>query len=115
MANWKPGAYAVGIILIIGFIFPLLVSGFIEVDSIQPTGIMNDTIDILDNGYNFTIHLPIVPDVEGTLPSPVPEVLQEPIIDRLYFMSLIPSIVLIPLLILCLLGIVWTVVKLVLP
>lgn len=115
MSNWVPGAFGIGIILLLGFLFPLITEGFVDKESIQPTGLMNDTIDFFDNGYNFTINLPILPDVDGTLPSPVPSSMREPLVERLTYMSLIPNTILIPLLILSLLGIIWSIVKFVLP
>lgn len=115
MSNWFPGAFAIIIILFLGLVIPFIVSGVVTLDSIEPDGLMNDTINIIDDGYNFTINIPILPDVAGTLPSPVPSVMRDDLSDRLTYMSLIPSVILFPLLVLCFLGLMWSIVKLVIP
>jgi len=114
-SNWYPGAFAIVLILLVGLLFPLITSGFVDEQSVGTTGLMNTTISYINDGYNFTIHIPVLPDIDGTLPSIVPSAMREPLTSRLAYMSLIPDVILVPILILILLGMAWTIVKLVVP
>lgn len=93
MGEWKPLIYSVSILLIIGVIIPNVLIGFGFQETLaEPTGLISTIINVVDTNL-------------------IPEAIRTYLIDYFLALSLIPMIILTPLLILCILGITYTIIK----
>lgn len=119
LGDWDALRSSVLIIIGISFLFSLILPDFIDITTIQVNGVLSPIVDIVQNG----ISLSNIPIVGFFLPNSATfnpfaflgETFQTYIISSLTLFSLIPDIILIPLLLYILLGIIWGIISLVLP
>lgn len=90
MGDWKPLAFVLIGFFILGFVFNLIASPFVH-QTYQPEGFLNESLYIINNGYDFTIHIPVLPDINGTLPFPLPSSIKSSLTEHFNVFSLIPS------------------------
>lgn len=103
--DYRPLMYSVVLILIVGVVMPLIISPYVDVDDIPEESAMNPLITLFDEGvsiFGFSIN------IFGFLGD-----LQDNLVDYISIFAFIPNIVLIPLVIIMVLGIVYTLIKLI--
>lgn len=115
MGDWKPLVFTFAFIIFLGLLVSLVASAFVPVESITTTGMMNDTINLINNGYNFTLNIPILPDVSGTLPFPLPSTPKSFLTTHMTYLGVIPESVLNPILFVCFVALVVGIIALIIP
>lgn len=115
MGDYIPLMLSVGVILILGVMLPFAVSPFIEVDDLETTGLLNSTIDLIDDGITIgglTIFGLTLYDGVSINPFNVLGGGKDYLVENMIYLSIIPEYILFPLIIMCLLGIAYTLIKL---
>lgn len=108
--EYYPALISLSIILVLGFVFPLIISPFVDVESIVPSGILENLITFVSDGITFT--LPIIGEFTLNFFDLFGETFKGYLVDNLTYMSLIPSIILIPLTIFIFFGFGYTIFRL---
>lgn len=111
---WKPVLVAIGILLLVGLVLPIMLSEFVEDE--QPTGITADVVSLIESGQNVTIPVPLAPDVQFNFNffSIFGDSIQNFMVSQVIAISFIPAIILVPLIIMFIFSVVW-IIKVVLP
>lgn len=103
--DYVPLYITLGMLFCIGVLMPLTISDFVDTETIETESILNPLIDVVEEGVGiFTFNL----DIFGFLG----ETLRGALVDYLTIFSFIPEIILIPLIIIMITGIVYTIIKL---
>lgn len=113
--SWVPGAFGVLCIIILGVLIPLTVGSFYDIDTIDvgnSTTTLNQTIDLVQNGFEIVFPVPIVAfDINVTFnPFERPINMTSYLSQSLKTFALIPSELLVALLLIIVLGITFTIV-----
>jgi hypothetical protein len=104
MTDYKPLYFTLTLLLIIGVVMPLIISDFVDVSEVETDSILDPLITLVNEGVGiFGFNL----DIFGFLG----DTLQDSLVDYLTIFALIPEIILIPLIIIMIIGIVYTIVK----
>lgn len=105
MTDYRPLYFTLALLLIIGVVLPMIVSDFVNVSEVETDSILDPLITIIDEGVGiFGFNLNIFGFLGDTL--------QGSLVDYLTIFALIPENILIPLLLIMITGIVYTIVKL---
>lgn len=113
--NWKPLIWSIVAICIIGAVFTLLVQSFSNVPQLKyyssPAG------DLINSGVNITIPIPVVPDIKFNFNifSIFGDAVKQFIHDDIIALSLLPTIILLPLTFIFGISIIYGIIKMVLP
>lgn len=116
MGDWEPLFYALGILFLLGIVLPQIVASFIDVTVIEPSPIVENLVDIVNS--QVTIPIPFLSDITIVLIDPFNlfgGFLQGFITENILALTVIPNIILIPLLVIAILGIIYSTVALILP
>lgn len=105
MGEYKPLFFAIGTVLVLGFLLPLILQDFIDVETYEHDGFLTKPIENIQNGitlfgFNIDIFGFLGDDFKGF------------IVNQLIVFAIIPAILSVPLIIMIFLGIVYTVLKL---
>lgn len=114
--NYIPLFYALLILFAIGILFNFVVQSFDNTLIPTPEPPVSTAIDFIRFQQNFSVDLPFVaPITPFNLWGSFGDAIAEFVVSQLLFMSLIPNIILVPLILFGVIALVWTIVKLVLP
>jgi hypothetical protein len=115
MGEWEPMFYALIGLFIIAGIIPFFLTGFVDVEDVNINNtVLNNTINFIEDGTNITIPIPIFPDIviPFNIFSYVSEGVKDFIVTELTYLSLIPNWILYPFIVLFLLGLIYSIIKL---
>lgn len=102
--DYVPLYITLGMLFIIGVFMPLVVSDFVDVESPPESSFLNPLITLFDEGVSiFTFNL----DIFGFLG----ETIQTALVNYVSIFAFIPNILLIPLMIIMIIGVVYTIIK----
>lgn len=116
MGNWNMLIMTLAIMFIISVTLTLVVTPFVE-ENPQPEGVTAVAYNYVTTGVNMTIPLPLFPDfhVSFNIFSMLGDNAQQFIANQILVLSYIPAIILIPLIILGVTALIYSIVELVLP
>jgi len=103
MTDWKPLFFSLFTIIIIGVLLPLVLSGIVDTSTLQPSGLYSSLINFIENGISFfnqSFNL-------------IPMGLRSVLIEYITIMSVIPSFILVPIVILTTVGTLYSLIKLI--
>lgn len=102
--DYKPLYLSLGLILIIGVFLPIFISDFTDTENIPENSILNPLITLVGDGVSiFGFNLNIFGFFGDTI--------QESLVSYISIFAFIPNLLLIPLLIIIITGIVYTIIK----
>lgn len=114
MGNYRPLLYTLAFILSVGTILSVMMSPFVDVNTYEPEGILTGLIDFVEDG--FIIEIPFFLGLFGTsvnidivgwflLGSATAK---EYLVNALISLSLIPDIILTPIVIIMTIALIWS-------
>lgn len=114
MGSYKPLIFAIGFLLMIGLVIPFFLGFFIDIDSVEIDGFTNQTVYIIENGFE----LDVIPFTDwGTFDiNPFTWLgsgMQNALSDSLVYVSIFPSWLSTFILILCTISIIYGLLKLI--
>lgn len=113
-SSWIPGAFGFLAIIIIGILIPLTVSSFIDIDDVDvgnSTSILNQSITLINDGFPYSIPIPIYGDINGSInPFERPLNATSYLSQTLRSFALIPTTLLIGLMLIIIFGIGYSVI-----
>lgn len=103
--DYIPLYITLGLLFSVGVLMPLVIGDFVDVDNPPENSIMNPIVDLIENGISFfTFELNIF--------SILGDDLQESLVNYVKTFAFIPNLILIPLIIIMIIGVGYTVIKL---
>lgn len=102
--DWQPMFFGLGIVLVLGFLLPLILQDYLNIEDYEPTGFLSPLIEIVQEGvgiFGFNI------DIFGLFG----EGFKEFILNQLLVFAVLPEAISIPLLLIIISGIVYTIIK----
>lgn len=104
---WIAGALGVGLLILFGFLLPLIVGDFVDVDTLEVGNFTNNTYNFITNGYDFNSSELGLTNASGSFFTEVTfnldmvgyvttDNMQDSLGDYAKILSTIPNIILIP-------------------
>lgn len=104
MGDFAPAGYALAFLLFIGLIFPFFLGFFIEVGDVQLNPFTTGLIDVIENGVSiFTFEINPF--------SWLGAYMQNQLLESVIYLSLLPTFIIIPAIILSIVSIFYTLIK----
>lgn len=117
MSEWKPLFISLGILLIIGIFMPLIVLPFATLEDAEPTGFLGEVNNFVQNGVDVTLFNVTFFGAEfDTITNFdvfdfLGETARNYFSDLIVTFNIVPAIITIPLLVIVIVGIVYTTLK----
>ncbi len=111
MAEYKPLLYTLAFIFILGGVLSLMMSPFVDVNTYEPEGILTGFIELIEDGWTF--NLPLLGERTINIISWFllgSETAKEYLVNALVSLSLIPDLILTPIVIIMIVALIWSIV-----
>lgn len=115
MGEWTPLYISLGIVFVVGFFIPMLVTGFVPEGQTNPNSFISGYVDFVENGFTAgEVALFGWTVFEGINFNPfswLGDTFHNFYLSQLQAFSFIPNVIAVPLLFISFIGVVYTVIK----